>query len=274
VPIAYIKVVPHPEIDPDYTIDDLVFDTPQPLELAPHAELFTLRLVNGDRLLAKGVTYADGAYHLQGVSAGFEKLDLPKEWSVRSLVPPLNGWKTTKLPEGCWLMLADGSILHAAVEDGPPICTHLPKLSLSAETICALWGDKGAFRELPIDSLVAERGKPFTGALYITQSSLTIFKTAVTFGKLFVTTHDLVVNADRSNTEIAKYGNAGTLWLAKPIPLPGAGTLRLLNGESFMLSPRAFTIDSLKESELILKRGDELVRLPAGEVLSLVPPKE
>jgi hypothetical protein len=30
-PIAYIKVVPNIEVDPDYAIDDLVFDTPVPI---------------------------------------------------------------------------------------------------------------------------------------------------------------------------------------------------------------------------------------------------
>jgi hypothetical protein len=264
VPIAYIKVVPNVAIDPDYTIDDLVFDPPRPFTFMPHEKLFTLFTRSGDKLLAKAVTLGNGKVRISDCSVGIDTLELPLA-SVANVITPTTIWNASALPKGCWLKLRDGSVLHAGLEDGP-VVTRVP-LKLSPATLAAFWGDAGTYIELPAKSTIPEGG-----GLYIDKDGSLSFAT-FKFGKSFIDEPHFTAAGDPDQRwSNVKYETASTVWLGPdPVIASDAGRLQLLGGETFVLGqdPNGFILEELTERELILKHGQHTVQIPLAEVLSI-----
>jgi hypothetical protein len=267
IPIAYIKVVPNLAIDPDYTIDDLVFDTPRPFEFDPHPQLHAVHTRNGDRILAKAVNIAGDKLHLTECSAGIDQLDLNLN-ELKIVITPQSGWKGAALPVGCWLKLIDGSVLHAGLENGP-ICTRVP-LKLSPQTLAAMWGELGEFIDLPPKTVI-----PPGGGCYVDRKGSLVFADWK-FGKKFIDEPHFTPAGDPDQRwSTVTYQTAATTWFnPEPVVSPDAGRVLLLTGESFVLPEdhSGFSIESWTDRELKLKYGAETVRIATPEVLSISPP--
>ena len=287
VPIAYVRVVPNLAIDPDYTIDDLVFDTPHPFEFEPDPKFFAVQTRSGDRLLARAVTYAGGKIHVAESTVGIAQLDLDPA-DVKLVITPENNWRVPALPTGCWLKLKDGSILHAtapaaAAAPGPdaavsgPVCSRLP-LPASAQTLVALWGEAGEFIPLPPKTVI-----PPGGACYVDRKGSLVFSDWK-FGRKFIDEPHFTPAGDPDQRwSPVTYQTAATTWFSPdPVISPEAGRLLLLSGETIILAPSSsaapaetihFTLEGWTDRELVLKFGADSLRIPVSEVLVFTPPR-
>ena len=270
VPIAYVKIVPNPAIDPNYSFDDLIFDTPRPFRFAPHDKLFTVLTRSGDKMLTKNIAVSKGSVHLGDVSVGIDALDYLLT-DAATIVTPSGTWKSAPLPSGCWLKLRDGSVLHAAVEDGP-VCSRVP-LKLTPQTISAvsaMWGDTGEFLELPPKTPIPEGG-----GVYVDKKGSLAFS-VWKFGKQFIDEPHFTPAGDPDQRWSAvKYSTASTTWFAPdPVVPPEAGCVQLLSGESLVLTndPAGFVLEVWTEKELIVKHGADVISIPSAEILSVTFP--
>ncbi len=270
VPIAYVKIVPNMAIDPNYTFDDLVYDTPRPFTFVPHEKLFTIQTRQGNKILAKSTTVSvtTSKLHSTDLAVGIETLDLPLA-DVATVLTPMSNWKVQPLVKGCWLKLRDGSVLHAGLEDGP-VCTRLP-LKVSPQTVSAMWGDAGEFVELPPKVAIPEGG-----GVYVDKKGSLAF-TAWKFGKQFIDEPHFHPEGDPDQRwSLVRYETAATTWFSPdPVIAATSGRILLLTGETFVLgtdSTTGFTLEAWTEAELIVKHGTDLVRIPVGEILSVTLP--
>ncbi len=119
IPIGHLRVVPNVAVDPNYTIDDLVFDAPRPRDDASDADRFAVVLSSGERLLADACALSDGRLRAEGLRIGIDRCDFPPR-DVRRVILPYANPRPLRLEEGTQargsLELATGRTL--AIGDG------------------------------------------------------------------------------------------------------------------------------------------------------------
>src|SRR5262249_24585230 len=78
VPMHTIRIVPNPQIDRDYTLDDFIF-LPAPTAQPADPTRFTVHLAGGDLVLCRDVVLEPGKAVLEGLTAGLPDMKLPLE---------------------------------------------------------------------------------------------------------------------------------------------------------------------------------------------------
>lgn len=264
-PIAYIKIVPHEEIDPDFAIDDLVFDTPKPLAEAGDPEHYTVLLTSGERLHCESLEPGE-TVTLKGITIGIEQLEIPLE-QVAIVVPPKSPALVAAVPESGFVRLGDGSILRCqGGERLTPL--RLADLDISAEDVVALWGgettlvdpDPGAW--------------PASGALLIQEDGTPLTVDEWKLGPKWIEAGAL----EQLAADGAKYENSPLVWFAKPTArLAGSGLLRLVSGEEIVLTgpkgkPGGFTLDGWSAKGATISRGKQKWQIQPYEIGALLLP--
>lgn len=259
VPIAYIKIVPDPEVDPDYAIDDLVFDPPKPLSEAGDPDRFSVVLTTGERLYSQGLKRNGDNATLEKLTVGAEKVEL-KASDIAVLVPP-------RLPlpvedKGrCFVRLDDGSILRAEATGG----LTLSRFSqiVKAERLVALWGSTANLVEPS-----AEDWKQGAALLLVDDAAPTTFQ-QWTLGEEWIESKELELPEEQS------YANSPSIWFQKPAKRPEhGGLLRTSSGEEIVLdAKRGYQLKSWGNGGVVIGQGDQQWTIPLGEVSSLLMPK-
>jgi hypothetical protein len=276
VPISYIKVVPNAQIDPNYTIDDLVFDPPTPMAEAGDAELFTVVLRSGERLKCDNVSLGaapaaaaparDQAapLRLRRLAVTGEDFALPADQAARVLTPT-GMWRPGERGGALWAMLADGSVLRADPKAGQIAPQRLPSFRPKPrDDLAALWGATAVYAE------PAEGAAPAKGSALALMPSGQKPRTLTTWklGAAGVESPDW-------KSPAPPYDATPPLWFAAvPRRAEPAGLLRLTNGEELVLGKRSFALESWSSQRVTLRRGGQTVEVAPSEVLSLALPKE
>ncbi|MCW8133962.1 MAG: hypothetical protein KIS92_26690, partial [Planctomycetota bacterium] len=283
VPIACLKVVPNPNIDPNYTIDDLVFDAPRPLDAFGHPDLLSVRFPSGERVLCRAARVTEGSLEMDGLSIGVERLARSFAPGTRVLTA-LKDQKAGDPPKGCWVRLAEGSTLRAASEDGLA-CVRAPRLALSPANVCVLWSDaKGCFE---FDAKQAPKMAGGGDAFKLSPAG-TADGAAIVFGldqgkdgplpfKAATFEKDLGLRGGDAAVRVA-YDQAPCVWLHPAKDLPAeAARVNLVNGETLALRcpanpDAAFSFVSFGPEGAVVKQGTYEVRIALAEVASVVAP--
>ncbi|MGE3854359.1 MAG: hypothetical protein AB7K09_21695, partial [Planctomycetota bacterium] len=269
-PIAYIKVVPNMAIDPDYTIDDLVFDTPRPLAGSVDLAKWSVEFANGDILCCGKVDVAPEQLTLSAISVKptAEPLVVPLA-GVRSFVPPHQDAAT---PAGAFnVRLNDGSILRAVATAAAGVrAVRLPALALDDRTMSALWGNTTAYAEPTAkDTFKA-------GAIVVLAN-----------GK-----QQEIGEWDLLENRVGLFGDTGgisadfvhatspVIWFRPCVqPAVACGRVLLTSGETLILQPEAtatadgFSLKALDATSIHLTRGESTVSIPLSELAGLWMPR-
>lgn len=258
VPIHRVVVVPNEAIDPNYTIDDLVFDGPVPLDMVPAKDRYAVELGPGERLHALEVALAaDGKLSARGLTIGVNALDFaPGEW-VRVLGHG-DRWRDAPRVGACWTMLSCGSVMRAEPGPGGFAPARARDLELAPPRLIALWGDGASYRDPP-------RLEPDT--------------VAIDGGDLEPTHRPWrlgprVIELGGEPAKELEYGSAPCLWWAKaPVPAENAGWLHLTSGERIALAAGGFRIAAWRGGVVRLEGHGVELDVDEKDVMALVPGK-
>lgn len=260
VPIAHVKVVPDVEIDPDYAIDDLVFDPPRPLSEAGDPDRYSVLLATGERLYSQRLKRTGDTVTLGKLTVGAEKVDLKSE-EIAVLVPP-----RLPLPEvedhRCFVRLDDGSVLRAETTGGLKLSRF--SQAVQAERLVALWGATTHLEEPPADAWQQD------AALLVAEGSPPKPLQQWTLGKTWIESKELDSDGVRT------YANSPSIWFHKPGKRPaGSGLLRTRSGEEIVLDKtRRYHLKSWGDDGVVVAEGDQQWTIPLGDVSSLLMPKK
>ncbi|MEQ8787866.1 MAG: hypothetical protein RIC55_16290 [Pirellulaceae bacterium] len=263
-PIASIKIVPDPEVDPDYAIDDLVFDTPKPLAEAGDAEHFSVLLTTGERLHCDRVEPGE-TVALKGLTVGIDRIDVPLE-QVAIVVPPKNPSLVPALPDCGFVRLADGSILRC--RGGERLSSwRLPELPIALGDVVALWGGE--------TSLIDPEGAdwPENSALLMLDGK-TEPLADLSLGAAWLEGKAIAPWSEKKFT----YETSPLVWFAAPRVRPaGSGLLRLVSGDEIVLAGgdegrTSFSLVAWSGEGVKIARGKQQWTIPPHEVGSLLLP--
>lgn len=140
VPIAKVLVRPNPEIDEDYAIDDLFFETPVALLESGNPRYFSVVTREGQRLQADSMTMTDEELVLKDLSFGAAEIALPVS-DIWVMIPPRSAeqkFSPDAMANLSYCLLDDGSIVLADLSKG--LRKRFSETPLKAESIVAFWG--------------------------------------------------------------------------------------------------------------------------------------
>ena len=250
--------MPDPKIDPDYTIDDLVFDFPRPLAGQGVPGSYTVMLESGERLFADGVELTAGQLRAHGVTIGIDSLDLPLS-ETAGVFTPSDGWQTPASESGCWVKLTDGSVLRCQSESG--LRSRWSSLPLEAAQLAAFWGAGESYREPAVElvwrageAVLLEEGEPQK------------------LGRWKLGTRWLEASQAAATGQFT-YATSPPVWLRKVPKSPaGSGLLRLVTGEELVLHEKGlFQLQAWTPEHVTLAHRGKQLQIDAREVLSLAP---
>lgn len=256
VPIAYLKVVPNPMIDGDYTIDDLVFDPPRPFVDRGHAKLYTVELAGGERLYAERLALAEGTLSLERLSIGLERIELAEAEAAR-LITPSDHWKGAKPTGDGWAKLTDGSVVQFTATDGLKL-QRFAAGEIDAAQIAALWGQRSTYLEPKAEDLP----KPGEAVLLAGGQARRF--------PAFRLSRDAIDLGMGAEMHRALFRETPIVWFA---PVPAArcepGRLRLVSGEEYVLGGGQFEFESWTAQGITIRRGGQRATIAEADVLSL-----
>lgn len=260
VAIARVEVTPNVEIDPDFAIDDLMYDDPTPLAESGDPERYTVVTRMGERLSCESLDSIDGKLMMKNVLPGVDSVPL-KNSEVAVLAPPHGEAVVPKMPGGFYVRLKDGSVIAAQYKNA--VTPFLMKdLKIAREEIVSLWGQTESVR-MPKSFEFKE------GAGVVAQISGDTPFHDWSFGD------NWIESADIKELKNLTYGDSPTIWFhpAKARPRK-AGLLRLVSGDELLLGPNAFEIASWANDAVVVKRGEQEWKLLMKDIRSLLLPTE
>jgi hypothetical protein len=239
-PIARVEVQPNPDLDANFTLDDLIFSPPTPLDSSPHPQHYAMLLRDGARLHCRSFTASeDGREYVIEPGAGYAKKIVVPLADISSLLSPATELQPPPPDEELWALLRDGSKLlvgRKGKEDCLLAVGALPGLRLSA-----LWNGKVSLR-IPSEALKIPEG----GAAVLLRNDPIYLK------EVEVRVTELAGVRDDASTMLFNYDRIPTVWFSAP-PEPAtekAGIVELFSGERLVFGDGAhFTLKSLDSSE-------------------------
>ncbi len=269
VPIARAEIVPNVEIDSNFTLDDLVFDRPSPLDDAPHPKHFSLLLRDGARLNCRAFTTSpDGREFLATPDAGFATQIRIPYGDVASLLTPSRLARTgAPMGTSLWALFYDGSCLRA--DPGAPPNTLLGKLPLEKGKLAAIWNSKVELRR-PEDALQIPDG----GAAMLLRDE------PIYLEKVELRDQELAGIREDSSTVLYNYSRLPSIWFTSSPPVRDArhGEIRLSTGERLALGPGAhFALQAIPgsgEGLSIRSASDEVFELDLWMIRRVLFPGE
>lgn len=261
IPIAYIKVVPDTAIDPDYAIDDLVFDPPRLLSEAGDPDRFSVVLTNGERLQCALLDTDDDVVLLKKLTIGVEELRIPRE-EIAVLVPPRTPVPDVLADQRCFVRLEDGSVMRCETDQGLRLGLF-PQQEIPVSQLIALWGADITLTEPASDVW------PESGGVVVSPNGTALQFADWKVGKNWIEAPELGKLADST------YANSPSVWLRRPTKRPaGSGLLRTSAGEEIVLGGGdGFTLQSWSRDGVTIRWGEQERMLPLIQVSSLLLPQ-
>jgi hypothetical protein len=259
VPIHRIRIVPHPELDRDYTLDDFIFLPVRPSEFT-RPDRCTVLTAGGERVLCKDVTLGRGEARLHGLPGGLPDRTC-KLSELRRLNAPRPARPAVKAPAaGVFVELRDGSVIFGGPspgQPGMPLFARRPQALKERDNLAGLWGSR--YRRLahaPQGGQAAvwdEDERRWQPASYVR------FLEEVVLWK-----------GPGDEFEARGYRKLPPLWLAAPAKGPVAGSwhLRTVQGEDLVLADPEALAGTLSQGVSALWQGQP-IRIPAAEVVSI-----
>jgi len=256
-PIAYLRIVPQPEIDADFAIDDLYFDTPRPLVEGGDPIVNTVVLKSGDRLQAKSISIQDRKVILSDLAFTDKAVQLSLD-DVAVLTPR----KPEELPSlaPTFAQLKNGNTLAVDIANEKITSSRFGGEPIGLDQVAAIWSNAGQL-PLPPDAKVPMNGAVIMladGPLVLSQFEL---------GEKWLTSKDL---QDRADLKFS-YGDTPAIYLQMPPELPKqAGVIRTINGETLWLGEQTgILIKSFTDKAVEIERSGELESILFSEVNSI-----
>ncbi len=224
-PIHRIRIVPNPQIDRDYTLDDFIFSPPQTVEAA-HPDKYTVYLEEG-KVHCRDVAFTAEGLRLLGLPGRLADMPLARDQLIRVNAPEVTAKHS---PPGVFVELRDGSVLYGALaadQHGVPTFARRPGVLSEREQIAGIWG-AAQRRQLP----PAKMSRP---ALWDETTRQWQPVAEVAFHK------DQVTWKRGQQSEGADYAKLPPLWLAHPSDVARAGCwhIRTVLGEELVLDAMA-----------------------------------
>jgi hypothetical protein len=258
VPIHRIRIIPNPQIDKDYTLDDFIFMPVRTSEVA-HPTRYTVLTASGERVLCGDVTFERGGVRLHGLPAG-----LPDRLCQAAEVKRVNAPRPAEAPGkdrpvGVFAELRDGSLLFGApaAKNGPPVFARRPQVLQEKANLAGLWST--SFPRLvrapkgPLAVVWNEDEKKWQDV-----SRVRLLEEIVLW------------QADSDQPVARAYRKLPPLWLAAPSPgaAPGTWRLRTVQGEDLILAGIETVAGKLSREVSAVWQGRP-VRIAAADVASI-----
>lgn len=277
VPIAKVVVRPNPEVDEDFAIDDLFFESPVALLESGNPNFFSIVTRKGERLQADGVAVADNQLVLSQLSFGVPKISVPVE-DVWVMIPAQSKQKKFALDamnNYCYCLLDDGSIVLGDL--GSQKRVNFGKKAIDLQKLVAFWGIGQQMAAPPTLKIKQGAALVFSAGQYHDLEN-------IKFGKAWLESPsiaDLAKNADQSNEDETKgidltksrYADSLCVFLKSPNEFSEKlGVLYTFDGERYFIGEGLFSVD-VNESGVSLSKGDDKASLGWDEIKSLRLPK-
>ena len=262
VPMATIKIVPNPEIDNNFAIDDLVFDTPAPLIGALKPLHYSVLLRDGNRISCKSIEHHNQESLALVPGAAFtDKVIIPIN-HVKSLFPPAGLHQGKGNDEtGMWCRLVDGStLLLDASFDGQPVSRAL-NLTPEKLPLSSIWSSSRKMQDAPEGLSIPKGGAAIimrTDPLYLTGYKLGNGKFT---GK----------RPDGATVNYS-YNRLPTIWIKqKGDPTNPSGIIRLIDGQRINFGKNCLVKScKIKHKGIDLSlSGNKDISRPEGQAISL-----
>ena len=293
VPIAYLLIRPNESredpssYDPNYAIDDLMFETP--LSLSQELDQFTVVLGEGQMLRGSQLEVAGEELVLTNLTVGIDEVRVPAA-EVTALMPTCFSSESVVPTENAFVMTQDGSVLRVVPTPEGFRLARRESVPVANDQIVALWGAETPFAAVPTT---------WQGELPLLLLGHQEFAlTEATWGETWVETS--LLEQDDADTEVAEpaehedarnrigndrrrtpqatldlesitYATSPMLWL-KPQPQVASdqARIRLASGEEFVFTESGFQLLDWNHEQVRLRSGEETLEIPISEVVLLV----
>ena len=270
VPIHQLKIIPNEDIDPDVTIDDIVFSIPQLLDAGGSPDDLSLDFVHGERLVCP--TFQLVGDHVLARPAGGFAAEIRMELAdLQQIRTPTKGHSKLPADDGrtrFWMMLDDGSTLlgRAAPPEGKHPRTLVEDIRVDSLPLTAIWSENGNLIPLPQDEEL-----PDQGVAIIAEKKPEFYSRPLLTPDQFTAT-----DADDATVEYS-YNRLPSVWLKRidrQAQKAATGFIRLNTGERIVLGEAStFSLDSFDQHSVSLMRETKQVSISLDSITTLRLPK-
>ena len=267
VPIHEVRIIPNVGIDPDITIDDLVFSVPELLDSGGAASHLTLDFTGGERLVCNDFRLQEKQLSAVPASHFSEEIAIPRD-HLRQIRTPAESQENLLADRGekrFWIMLDDGSTMLAKAQRANPPATVFENVPLSELGLTAIWGETTDRSPLPADFEIPE------GELAVINSDAPELMKEPQF-----TQSQFKASSGDSVIEWS-FERLPTIWMAKPntsASQRASGFIRLNTGERIVLGEGStFKLLSFDSKNVRLSAGDRESEVPLNTITTIRLPK-
>jgi len=259
-PIHALRLVPNPDIDPNYTIDDLVFTAQRPVDGLGVENYPSLSFRNADRVVCRDFVIEGGEIVCR--PASYPAVTVRSSLTeVQTLYAPLAGNPDPPAPSEFWIELTDGTRLLADA-DNHQAFSRLPGMTAASLPIAALWG-AARVASLPPANM---DWTPEEGPLLVDEKGGRTLPPA-RLGLHWIEPLDGHFPDGTAST----YAESPTVWFHRPgRPGPGSGQLRFPNGERIVLGGSGrFRLKGFTDTVVMIEREGNAWKFPFAATSAL-----
>lgn len=264
VPIHRVEIIPNQALDPDVTIDDLVFSGPEPIDAGGVGEGYTLDFSSGERLICKQFRLANESVIASPTGEFAGEIAFPSAELVRLQTPVSDRAPPDQADASVrfWTLLDDGSTLLARDSDeGQTPHTMLARMPLDTLPLTALWSENGDLAPFPADVELEE-----SEIVTIATSEPTILASPVLTSKKFTAMDDVA-------TVEYSYNRIPSIWLRRPNATTrdrASGFIRLSTGERLVFGKSSvFQLRGFDFKSITIMRAGREFQIPLDSITSL-----
>ncbi|MEE2640647.1 MAG: hypothetical protein VX768_08485 [Planctomycetota bacterium] len=272
VPIARVVVRPNPEVDEDFALDDLFFETPVALLESGNPEFFTVVSRKGERLQANEVSIEGNSLKLEKLSFGTGSISLAMD-QAWVLIPPRSKLKKKSGEETqnhCYCLTRDGAIQLADLATRKSIRFRQP---VEIEDLLAIWGVQNQLSTPPTYKIPKGSAALFADGQYFDLANVGLGKDWIqspSIEELAPLLKDILPGP----LQETRYVNSSCIYFGTPPQIStDTGVLYTYDGERYFIGEK-FASLKINSSGIELSRMGNLVQMPWEEIKSLRLPSQ
>lgn len=258
VPIAFCRLMPVKDVDPDYAFDEFIFDYPKALTEAGDPDFNSIVTTKGERVQASGMTInEDGSIKLSDLTFGIKELTIAKD-NIAVVVPKLDTTKIQPADARPFIQFVDGSVMRAERRnDSLSIARTSGEKPIDLNQLAGLWSPKVSLRR-PNKKSIAE------GAAIVIDQIREREVENVSLGKNWIESPSLPEDL------AYEYSDGPVVWFQLPTSRSSdSGALRTSWGEDYTLSADSFQITKWSKDAIEIQRSDLTLVIPIYDIRSL-----